>query len=736
MNNFESFFWHLRDLYHEIKPCRFALIVTLLGAWIFLRVDEGTEVLRAMAEPGSDAGLPNWARWSACLTGLLVWCMANWYSARVLLYFDFPVAHEWHPRRTGFWKHLQEKVRAHLPRLLGAAPMWVVGASLLNALRSYEQKTSARPWLLGFGVLCVVGGFVIWVALIFRRKLLEGMKPGKDGAGSGRSLDLRYRSLAELEPGTKRALWMIAACCALSFAAFTIHPLFFADKIGTGAVLMFSAASWVAAGSALIYWGSWHRLPIITGLVGWMALCSLWNDNHRVRTLPREKFDRPALDDAIRTWRDEIKAQYPERTNQPLFIVATEGGGIRAAYWTATVLGTLQDQDASFADHVFAISGVSGGSVGAAVFAALVADGVKADPITHRGLAQRGQEVLGVDFLAPAMAALLYPDFLQRFVPVAIPYFDRGSWLEKSWEKAWREMTAKIPHEASNRLAEPFLDLWAKKKVAYVPALFLNGTSVEVGNRLIASNLLVEGKEFLDANDAAGKLLPQAEEAQRRAPEIDTPLSTAAHDSARFTYVSPAGRFDPDGSHVVDGGYFENSGAATALDILREVEKVLGSDSGILPRIIMISNDPLGTASLDRKSSVAKTTQREADEHKPGTFLGDLLAPLTALFSTREARGSYAQKAITDEQIAVTEAFQNSVSPPAAVGKPGPFYFGLAPATVPLPLGWMLSHGAAQAMQKEMIDKGVSAAITDQQLWPTNVEETKRVLESLSGNRP
>ena len=253
------------------------------------------------------------------------------------------------------------------------------------------------------------------------------------------------------------------------------------------------------------------------------------------------------------------------------------------------------------------------------------------------------QEILGVDFLSPAVAAMLYPDFLQRFIPFPIPYFDRGSWLEKAWEKAWRETAAKEGGKATNRLAEPFLDLWQKKSVAYVPALFLNGTSVEVGNRLIASNLLIDNN-FLDAEDATGKLLPEKHHDERRHPQIDMPLSTTAHNSARFTYVSPAGRFDEDGSHVVDGGYFENSGAATALDMLREINRELCADKNhtlgvIVPKVIMISNDPLGIASGSRKISQAKSTLREANQHKPGTFLEDALAPLyTFIFYSGSAR--------------------------------------------------------------------------------------------------
>ena len=69
--------------------------------------------------------------------------------------------------------------------------------------------------------------------------------------------------------------------------------------------------------------------------------------------------------------------------------------GIRAAYQACVVLSALQDGRADFVDHVFAISGVSGGSVGASTFAALASRAnlpgrldekwvVKADKILHR----------------------------------------------------------------------------------------------------------------------------------------------------------------------------------------------------------------------------------------------------------------------------------------------------------------------------------------------------------------
>src|SRR5262249_39717770 len=55
----------------------------------------------------------------------------------------------------------------------------------------------------------------------------------------------------------------------------------------------------------------------------------------------------------------------------PVYIVAAEGGGMYAGYHVASFLGRMQDFCPNFAEHTFAVSSVSGGSLGAGVFATL-----------------------------------------------------------------------------------------------------------------------------------------------------------------------------------------------------------------------------------------------------------------------------------------------------------------------------------------------------------------------------
>jgi hypothetical protein len=48
--------WFVRDVIHALSPARFSFFVALAGAAIFLLVQQGTEILRGLAEPNPDSG--------------------------------------------------------------------------------------------------------------------------------------------------------------------------------------------------------------------------------------------------------------------------------------------------------------------------------------------------------------------------------------------------------------------------------------------------------------------------------------------------------------------------------------------------------------------------------------------------------------------------------------------------------------------------------------------------------
>src|SRR5262249_42511324 len=131
------------------------------------------------------------------------------------------------------------------------------------------------------------------------------------------------------------------------------------------------------------------------------------------------------------------------------------------------------------------------------------------------------------------------------------------------------------------------LDLRTLHGKAAMPALFLNATSVETGRRSIASRVQPAHpgeRTFLDADDTLDIL------------KSDVSLAAAIHNSARFTYVSPAGHLESyDGQehgHVVDGGYFENSGLATLQEVHDAIMSQPIAGMSIRPLVVYLCNDP------------------------------------------------------------------------------------------------------------------------------------------------
>jgi len=397
----------------------------------------------------------------------------------------------------------------------------------------------------------------------------------------------------------------MAAIALLLLVLFTITPTA-AQNFGLGTILCLVAASWVTFGGFLVYLSRIWRFPVIASLLVLALLFSFWNDNHIVRLAPPQEIPRLDVLKAFDNWYVLVEDQRRGETH-PLYIVATESGGIRAAYWTVAVLGEIQDKNPNFAAHLFAINGVSGGSLGAAVFEALLPEPNVAS------FKDAGTEILAQDFLSPALASMFYPDLLQRFLPFPIPYFDRGHTLEIGWQKAWRERMH------NDRFAQSFVDLWSAKpsRREWMPALFLNGTSVETGNRIITSNLRLTNF-FIGAEDTASKLSPRGSALTEAGCYV--PLSTAVQISSGDGLLIPAGRF-PDGSHILSGTYFDNSGATAALEIATRIKTwcAIKKIENVNVRVIMIGNDP-------RKSSIQ------------GPFMSELMALLYPFFNAQCSR--------------------------------------------------------------------------------------------------
>jgi predicted acylesterase/phospholipase RssA len=521
-----------------------------------------------------------------------------------------------------------------LPPVIGVIPSLGLGLAFILAASPVGDQLPSRV-LRGFGAVCFVYGIVFFVWFKWKQNshLFQGAA-----------------SFHLLKAGYKRIVGVAVALSTLLFLTLLIRPVDAAQAMGSTTLILLAAASWIVYGSVAIYVGQQLRLPVIRISLLGVILFSFWNNNHDIRylaTAPPAAV--PEFDEQYHAWYTNLCARYPGEPNPPVIVVSTAGGGIRAAMWTAIVLGELQDRNPAFADHVFAISGVSGGSLGAAVFDGLVKSGNAGN---NRLQAQR---ILEHDFLSPALAFLLFPDMFQQFLPFRVPSFDRATALEKAWESAWYRTTG---DDAFN---QDFFSLWQGPSSLSVPSLFLNGTSVENGQRMIVSNMRLDSS-FVVTKDVNAQLTNAIR------------LSTAVDMSTRFCYVSPSGRFK-DRRHVVDGGYFENSGTATVLDILDDIDAAEYGNTNPPARIvIVISNDPHENQDIPPQSD----------------FLGEAITPFSSLMSARDARGIYSEK-LLQVRIEKTNFFKFSLKQSST-----------ATNEVPLPLGWSLSKLAVKEMNERL----------------------------------
>ena len=406
----------------------------------------------------------------------------------------------------------------------------------------------------------------------------------------------------------------------------------------------------------------------------------------------------------------------------PFILASTEGGGIRAAYWTALTLDCLfpkpgqagppvPERCGTFpAENIFALSGVSGGALGAVVWAAHYAEDDKSgDWVDDR---------LGGDFLAPTVAWTLFTDLPNALLGVKDLWIfdrDRAAVLEGAWENQWPDGT----------LERGFYDF--SQEHAELPLLILNGTSVQDGCRFNTSVLdaavATGGSAGSDAAQeaqpedclsvrafergsaerswalASSKDLVDYLRCEGEALESDVRLSTASLLAARFPYVSPSGRItacEEKGLHptwVVDGGYFDNTGASAVVEIWDELAPIVRDynrqDTGIClePFLLQIDNhyaDPPGPDPKRRTS--------------------ELLVPLKAVSGVRVGQEANARQA-------ATEAFTQPERPLVRT-RNGEDVFVLRYAHVyprvhpgtRAPLGWTLSETSIEDLKDQLAD--------------------------------
>jgi hypothetical protein len=439
-----------------------------------------------------------------------------------------------------------------------------------------------------------------------------------------------------------------------------------------------------------------------------------------------------SLKSALDTWVDAQPEECTPSTGEPmpLVLVAAPGGGIRAAYWTAAGLEELFGRDPGncAAPRLFAISSVSGSSVGAVTWASASSQ--------ERSARQAVTAMSEDRALAAAAAGLLLRDMFQPFTGVIRGWRDRAAVLEDGWTESADVLgTEQKPAKWS--------DVGEGGGLPWVPLLVLNGSSVTDGCRVTISN--VAGLTAAPGSDCyAAPALHQPpsgpltgaidpfpglyERQDRDATECDGTDTgmraiTAALLSARFPLVSPSGAllrcygeraFGEEEetrtytvTYDVDGGYYENSGLLAVLQIWAALEPHIRihnqtlrpGESAIEPWIVVLDNHY-------RSSARAREPRRPLE----------LVAPITTLGAGRLLEeGALEQMAAIAMRVRVEGCTVNGAAS-VAQGQGPRFecpiharnptgFVRLAPQRAPslaAPLGWVLSAASRANLEAEL----------------------------------
>ncbi|HTL09720.1 MAG TPA: hypothetical protein VL307_15715 [Chitinophagaceae bacterium] len=342
-------------------------------------------------------------------------------------------------------------------------------------------------------------------------------------------------------------------------------------------------------------------------------------ENHNVRTVQLSARHVPAtvynnrqtIQEYFGRWMQQHAKAIDSAAEYPVYFVLGNGGASRSAYWVASVLGSIEDSSIRrgqerFSEHIFCLSGTSGGGVGVAAFYSLLKHASKNDSTV--GYANASRQFLQQDFLTYTLARMLGPDYF-NYIPVIgwlVPNKDRADALESAFEKASDTSHYKL------QFNNTYFDECVTQKNQYngLPILCVNTTRVQDGSPAVLSSIQFSDSLFNKRVDVT-QLLP---------PNTSIRLSTAAIMGARFPYMSPAGKIEQhfkkrDSSNgktdsvkahfFVDGGYFDNSGAGVVQEMIRAILKIADSTKDKLAReqlrklkivVLHITNSPQGNA--------------------------------------------------------------------------------------------------------------------------------------------
>jgi len=265
------------------------------------------------------------------------------------------------------------------------------------------------------------------------------------------------------------------------------------------------------------------------------------NSLHRLSFVPKS-VEPLRLDDFIQ----DAQTYFDDTSS--IYYIASYGGGLKANAWNLLVLDALYQK--GILSQTMALSGVSGGSLGQAVYTAIL----KNYPDTS-SRTQVIQDLAVRDYLAVDAAYFAGGDFIREFLP-------DGPWMNGDRAKRSMDLYALAIGDATLN-EKGFRYYWLehfktlRSRADWYPMILSNSTGTHEERGIVSS---------LDMSGAFDQIFPASTDILSGHGNQVIPFLYATSCSNRFPIFSPAARVEEKG-HFVDGGYFENSGLLSLLDV-------------------------------------------------------------------------------------------------------------------------------------------------------------------------
>ena len=621
-----------------LQRCFFIAVMSGLGYYAVAVNSQGRDLIVSLGE----SGLKKY--FLLLQIALIIWSVTNWYSSRVLLTLT-----ELRPyKKLG----IEWWIR-YVPRAFGIVPFIIVMVTFI-----FQKDQISAFWT---PIAVLVMEMVVMIFLFAKRHKIAAKLSIQTYEAPYQAQKVSWDKLISIRSFKIFILSVLIGY--LTMVILFLMPVSWkiAHWLMPGTILLLGLSGLTTFFSVLSYFNRWIKRPVFVLLILWVAFCALFNDNSELRLSDGEKSKltanafRPTIKEQFDGW---VSYHAPLSADTiPLILVATQGGGIRALYWNNSVMTQLDTLYKGFTDHVFAISGVSGGGVGASFYLAYYRDFV----LKGKRLSKKVDAFSSDEYLSAVTGGLFFSDNFQKFLPIPFPCLNRTRKLEDSWSVGYTDQTD------LHTLDSSFLSLWdlPDSEKYRLPSLFLNGTLAETGQKTVLSNLELDHHFFdvIDVEDCLGGK--------------DVPLKTGASLCSRFPIVTSGGLLCQDGvlpiGHIVDGGYAENTGIETALSLYESLrEPILEHNRTnmayqIVPVIIFLKNS------------------KETKETNVITWFLDVRTVLSAFVSAWDRRapvGNYLASDLLNELGKDSVYFSVELDRTTVKG------------SVELPLGWYLSEKA------------------------------------------